>query len=242
MASTALSGRGADCQLTCSALASSSHRRRSQPRAKDQFIEGSLDDLGRLPVLRDLDLPKAEGAKQGARKQSTLATLHEERPITLTASTTLLDVARTLNDNCEPPMEDSEVMSVAQSAWRITERGDNRFGQHGAWFPLDEVNRMIENQDAFFLLAFLRAHQGPDATFMCTNGLGDRIWLAPHPPRQCQTESLDRDGILQARSSGGITEPQPCSDGVQTHKSEVRECWVSRIRHLYLTNSSLSTP
>jgi Primase C terminal 1 (PriCT-1) len=30
---------------------------------------------------------------------------------------TLLDVARTFNDNCEPPMGDSEVMSVAQSAW-----------------------------------------------------------------------------------------------------------------------------
>ena len=88
---------------------------------------------------------------------------------------TLLDVARTFNDNCEPPMEDSEVMTVAQSAWRITERGDNRFGQHGAWFPLDEVNRMIDDQDAFFLLAFLRAHQGPDATFMCTNGLGDDL-------------------------------------------------------------------
>jgi hypothetical protein len=34
---------------------------------------------------------------------------------------------------------------------------------------------MIDDQDAFFLLAFLRAHQGPDATFMCTNRLGDRF-------------------------------------------------------------------
>ena len=87
----------------------------------------------------------------------------------------LLDVGRTFNDNCEPPMEDSEVMSAVRSAWEITERGRNRFGQHGAWFPVEEVNRLVDDQDAFFLLAFLRAHQGPDAMFMCANGLADKF-------------------------------------------------------------------
>ncbi len=139
-----------------------------------EFIQGGLDDLERLPVLRNLDLEKPEGAKQGARNNQLWQ--HCMRHANhVDGFDTLLDVARTFNDDCEPPMEDSEVMSVAQSAWRITERGDNRFGLHGAWFPLDEVNRMIDDQDAFFLLAFLRAHQGPDATFMCTNRLGDRF-------------------------------------------------------------------
>jgi hypothetical protein len=87
----------------------------------------------------------------------------------------LLDVARTFNEHCQPPMEDTEVISTAQSAWGYTERGENRFGQHGAWFPLEEVNRMVDNQDAFFLLAFLRAHQGPEATFMCANGLAEKF-------------------------------------------------------------------
>jgi hypothetical protein len=121
-------------------------------------------------VLRNLDLPKA-GAKQGARNNQLWR--HCRNANHVDDFDALLDVARTFNDNCEPPMEENEVMTVAQSAWRITERGDNRFGKHGAWFPLDEVTRMIDNQDGFFLLAFLRANQGPDATFMCANGLAD---------------------------------------------------------------------
>jgi Bifunctional DNA primase/polymerase, N-terminal/Primase C terminal 1 (PriCT-1) len=137
-----------------------------------RFIQGSLDDLDRLPVLRNLDMPKA-GAKQGARNNQLWrhCMRHAHHVDSFDA---LLDVARTFNDNCEPPMEDTEVMSVAQSAWRITERGDNRFGTHGAWFPLDEVNQLI-GADPQYLLTFLRAHNGPDATFMCANGLADKF-------------------------------------------------------------------
>ena len=137
-----------------------------------QFVQGSLDDLDRLPVLRNLDLPKA-GAKQGARNKSLFehCMRHANHVDDFDA---LLDVARTFNDNCEPPMEDAEVTTVASNAWGYEQRGQNRFGKHGAWFPLDEVKRMIDgNQDAALLLMFLRANQGPDATFMCANGLAE---------------------------------------------------------------------
>jgi Bifunctional DNA primase/polymerase, N-terminal/Primase C terminal 1 (PriCT-1) len=147
----------------------------SVERGSYQFIHGSLDDIRRLPVLRDLDLEKPEGAKDGARNNQLwrhcMRNAHH-----VDSFDDLLDVARTFNENCQPPMEDIEVISVANSAWSYTERGQNRFGQHGAWFPLDEVNRMIDgNQDAAILLMFLRAHQGPDATFMCANGLADKF-------------------------------------------------------------------
>lgn len=139
-----------------------------------EIIQGSLDDIERLPRLRNLDLAKPEGAKQGARNNVLWHHCMRNAKHTDTLDD-LLDVARTFNDDCEPPMEDTEVMSVVRSAWGITSRGDNRFGTHGAWFPLDEVNRMICDQDAFFLLAFLRANQGPDATFMCANGLAEKF-------------------------------------------------------------------
>jgi hypothetical protein len=84
----------------------------------------------------------------------------------------LLDVARTFNEACEPPLEDTEVITATQSAWGYTVRGENRFGQHGAWFPKDEVNKLI-GADPQYLLTFLRANQGPDSTFMCANGLAD---------------------------------------------------------------------
>jgi hypothetical protein len=56
-----------------------------------------------------------------------------------------------------------EVMRVATSAWSYEERGLNRSGQYGAWFPAEEANRMITtDQDAFILLTLLRANNGPE--------------------------------------------------------------------------------
>jgi hypothetical protein len=87
----------------------------------------------------------------------------------------LLDVARTFNESCQPPLEAEEVMKVAKSAWDYTERRQNWFGQHGAYFPEWEVVSMLEEEDAFILLAFLRANNGPWATFMCTNTLAEKF-------------------------------------------------------------------
>jgi hypothetical protein len=135
------------------------------------FIQGSLDDVDRLPVLRNVDLarPVQEGERNNKLWRHCMKAAHH-----VESFDELLDVARTFNDDCLPPLEDDEVVTAAQSAWGYTQRGQNRFGQHGAWFPLDEVKRMIDgDQDAALLLMFLRANQGPDATFMCTNGLAD---------------------------------------------------------------------
>src|SRR5262249_23223194 len=87
----------------------------------------------------------------------------------------VLDAAREFNESCSPKLEEEEVLSVVQSAWNYTERGQNRFGQHGAWFPTYEVASMLQDQDVFFLLAFLRAKQGLWAIFMCSNGLAEKF-------------------------------------------------------------------
>ena len=76
----------------------------------------------------------------------------------------LLDVARTANDNFLPPMADAEVIKIAQSAWDHTERDDNRFGQFGAYVPLELVNRLATtNPDALALFNVLKAHNGPNS-------------------------------------------------------------------------------
>jgi hypothetical protein len=85
--------------------------------------------------------------------------------------TRFLDRAETLNQEHVEPMQQTEVTKIAKSAWGYTERGENRFGQHGAWFPEAEVDLLVTEQDAFILLAYLRAKQGPDSTFMIANGL-----------------------------------------------------------------------
>jgi hypothetical protein len=171
--------------------------------AKGQYeiIKGKLADLERLPPLRNLDLEKpSKTVKQGARNNALfrhcMKAAHR-----VDCFDKLLDVARTFNKNCEPPMEDGEVMHTAQSAWNYTERGQNRFGQHGAWFPYDEVAAMVSHQDAFLLLAFLRAHQGPASTFMCANGLADQLkWTRKRlaDARRCLIEFGYFSAIRQA--------------------------------------------
>jgi hypothetical protein len=139
-----------------------------------EIIQGSLDDIERLPVMRDLAFPRPEGARDGERSKKLFEHLMRAAHH-VDSFDDLLDVGRTFGDNCEPPMEDARVISTTQSAWGYTQRGQNRFGQHGAWFPLDEINRLVDEVDACHLLAFLRAHQGPDSTFMCANGLAEKF-------------------------------------------------------------------
>ena len=88
----------------------------------------------------------------------------------------LLDRVETLNQEYVEPMQQAEVSKIATSAWGYTERGENRFGRHGVWFPTDEANELIKTAlDDFVLLAYLRANNGPDSTFMVANGLAESL-------------------------------------------------------------------
>jgi hypothetical protein len=77
----------------------------------------------------------------------------------------LLDVARTRNADIGEPLTDDEVIATATSAWGYEQRGENRFGQHGAWLPLAVVDQHVGNPYFLALIAFLEAHtslmQGP---------------------------------------------------------------------------------
>ncbi|HUT50765.1 MAG TPA: bifunctional DNA primase/polymerase [Alphaproteobacteria bacterium] len=49
----------------------------------------------------------------------------------------LLDVARTLNMECDPPLGEWEVVKKAHSAWSYEESGDNNIGHGGQFAKLD---------------------------------------------------------------------------------------------------------
>jgi hypothetical protein len=142
-------------------------------RGEYEFIEGSLEDIPRLPVLRNLDLTKAEPIREGARNKELWRHCMRQAHYVDTFDE-LLDVARTANDNFLPPMEDAEVIKIAQSAWDYTERNDNRFGQFGAYVPLELVNRLATtNPDALALLNVLKARNGPNSVFPIANAMAD---------------------------------------------------------------------
>jgi hypothetical protein len=101
--------------------------------------------------------------------------------------------------NCQPPLSEDEVAKVAASAWHYTATGQNRFGQHGAWFSTAEVATLIADQDALILLAFLRANNGPWGGFLCTNSLAEQFkWGRPR-----LADARTRAGILSRLEAAG---------------------------------------
>jgi hypothetical protein len=150
-----------------------------------RFIEGTIADLDRLPAAliehadREVEPPHAVPMEQPVRRgdrNNSLFRYCMRQAHYCDTQDDLLDVARTFNGNIAEPLDDEEVVRVARQVWRYTEAGQNRFGQHGAWFPTAEANELIRtDQDAFVLLAFLRANQKPDAAFMIANGLAETL-------------------------------------------------------------------
>ena len=151
-----------------------------------EIIQGSLDDVDHLPIMRGLaglidttdrvakyrsKQPVTEGKRNTAlfRRCLKSARYCDDRD-------QLLDFGRTQNESFIPPLPEVEVVQIVNSAWGYEERGENRSGCHGAWFDTAEANRLItSDQDVFVLLAYLRANNGPERTFMIANGLAERF-------------------------------------------------------------------
>lgn len=151
-----------------------------------QFVQGSLDDLDSLPVLLNLAqalsadaVPTDWGSmREGDGRNDALFRLLGRAAHSCDDYDQLLDYATTKNKQLGEPMEDARVVSTTKSVWKMTCEGRNRFGQHGAWFPIGELDDLITDRDAFALLGFLRAHNHPDATFWVANGLTERLKMS----------------------------------------------------------------
>jgi hypothetical protein len=153
----------------------------TMPNGVYEFIRGNLDDIDRLPPFRGL-VPARQDAERRVAKEPPQTISEGKRNNSLFYDCMrrgrscanfdqLLAFARDINLYYRPPMDDAEVIKVANSAWRYTEQGKNRFGQHGVWCPIEEVTNLLHDQDALILLTFLRAHNGPHRQFMIANGL-----------------------------------------------------------------------
>jgi hypothetical protein len=168
-------------------------------RGTYEVIQGKFDDLDCLPPMRNAlsDAVRTqflEGKRNNKLWAHCMCQAHH-----CDSFDALLDVARTQNDQANmPPLNDAKVVKITQSAWRYTEKGTNRFGQHGVWFTTQEANALITTDpDQFLLLAYLRANNGPDGTFMVANGLASvmplprkRLAAARHRLEQTQLEMV----------------------------------------------------
>jgi hypothetical protein len=165
-----------------------------------EFIDGSLDDLDRLPIMQPLDEPSEPAAADGRgdndnASANPLRGMREHdgrnRALFLTIAPmanqihaaggsrdALLAVAVGYNQEAEEPMTTGETTKIVDSVWRMTIAGLNRVGRHAFVMHQREAISLIEHgdQDALVLLNFLRANHGPLASpFFITNTLTSKL-------------------------------------------------------------------
>jgi hypothetical protein len=181
------------------------------PLGQYAFIEGGLDDLDTLkplarpiPAERSVPIPICLPALPAARGNRNNATWRHAMRVARGATSfeRLLHEVTAYNETNQPPLERDEVMSICESAWQYTANNQNRFGQHGAYFPTEEVVSMVQDQDAFFLLAFLRAQQGPWSTFMVANGLTEVLSWRRHRLAAARTRLIEMGYLVPLRQAG----------------------------------------
>ena len=143
-----------------------------------QIIQGRLDDLDRLPIMRELEdrlyLGQASGPrpqKQGEGRNNDLWRRAMREAHHVDDYEQLLDRVETLNQKYAEPMQQAEVTKIAESAWGYTERGDNIIGRHGSILGQEEIDRLVVTPHTLCLLNWLKAHHGPDNTFWIADGL-----------------------------------------------------------------------
>jgi hypothetical protein len=182
------------------------------------FIQGSLDDLDRLPIMRVLPSLPLEpvlepvepeglvGKRDGDGRNAVLFRLVGRAAHHADDLDQLLDYARNRNEFCAEPMADAEVTKIVGNVWKMQCERRNRFGTFGAWFPMQEVDDLVTDRDAFALLGFLRAHNLPDATFMVANGLTKRLKMSL-PRLQTARRRLSGRHIQLVRAARGENHP-----------------------------------
>jgi len=172
-----------------------------------QFIEGSLDDLGNLPTLEKLRIeqpaliaiePPAEWAKrrEGEGRNNELFRLLRRAAQKVDDFDQLLEYARTQNDKFAQPMADEEVLKVANSVWAMKSEGRNRFGQIGAWVPLELMRTFKSDLVTLGLYSVLRAENGPNSIFPIANAMAKSVGLSLHSFRESR-KKIVRMGLVE---------------------------------------------
>lgn len=182
-------------------------------RGTYRFIEGGLDDLDRLPMMRNLpahaygkqDVVISRETVSTGKRNDTLWRQCMREANQANSFDAVLLAARTFNEAYLPPLDDEEVVRTARSAWTYEANGDNRFGQHGAWIPGEQYDQLLSQPDGLVvvnLFAFLRRHQGPRAEFMCTNSLGEQLGCSEKRVAAARGRLLQMGCIKLTRRAG----------------------------------------
>jgi Primase C terminal 1 (PriCT-1) len=182
-------------------------------KGRYEIIVGTLDDLDDLLLAKGLvdEQPYRLEPKYGDNGTDLVHEGHRNETLwehcMRTAKScddkgTLTDMALTFNKRCMPPLPEAEVVTTAASAWDYTERGLNLFGQHGAFFLTEDYEKFMKDQDAAWLLGFLRAHNLPASKFMCTNTLATKFGWKRERLAAARLRLIEFGDLAQVKRAG----------------------------------------
>jgi hypothetical protein len=146
-------------------------------KGRYEIIAGTLDDLANLPPIHVvLDDLRAEARIPEGRRNNTLFRFALQQVRHCDSYDALLDVMRTRNMDCEPPLAEDVIISTARSAWRYEQEGRNLIGRgRSVMTPHSVVDELIgENQDAFVLFTLLQRHHW-GRSFVLANAMADQL-------------------------------------------------------------------
>lgn len=172
------------------------------------FIQGSLEDLDALPVMRGVSAQPAQkpgaGMRDGDGRNPALyrhCMLQAPHCDDLEA---LVDVARTFaEDQFADAMTDAEIIKTAGSAWSYQEGGKNWIAGRRPIRSLDgELGMGMDNSDAFVLLYVLRSYHRPGAEFALARAMANEMgWTLPRWQRA--RNRLRAEGLIICTHEGG---------------------------------------
>jgi len=82
--------------------------------------------------------------------------------------------------------------------WKMTIEGRNRFGQYGAWWSVNDVDRLVADPHLCTLLSWLKAHNGPGRQFLVADGLRNKFGWPRRQLTKARQRAIDGGWIVQA--------------------------------------------
>lgn len=159
-----------------------------------QFIEGSLDDIASLPVMRApalspepgkaKDAPRKEqGRDVGTRNDGLWRACMKHAALNCQNVDDVRAFARIRNLEFDPPLLEAEVDGIAASAWKYTEEGKNWFHPACRVVTIDKdttEQMAATDPNAYALLALLKSWHGGRDEFVLAKECATKIgWTLP---------------------------------------------------------------
>jgi len=208
------------------------------PQGQYEIIEGSLDDLDRLPRLANLNEQRGNNAAQmtvGSGRNNFLFRQLSREAHACDNFDALLIAHKQSNDDFDSPLPDDEVVRCTKSSWKMTIEGRNRFGQHGVSLSTSDVDRLVVDPHLFALLSWLKAHHGPTNTFWVANGLQEKLGWPRRQLKLARQRAIDRGWLVQLsparRGSAALYGWGPASN-----RRSLKE-GLRNTTHVYVENS-----